>query len=53
MEKLKKTKGAITYYAEDGLKDVVCCLCGEKIPEYEFRGRRICSHCIDYIRARG
>jgi hypothetical protein len=53
MEKFMKKEDAVTYYSVDGLKDTACCLCGEKSPEYEFRGLGVCTHCLDYIRAKG
>jgi hypothetical protein len=53
MEDAKKGKGAVAYYAEGGLRDPVCCICGEKAPEREFRGQGVCAHCIEYIRSKG
>jgi hypothetical protein len=53
MDNSTRTKDVDTYYAEDGLKDAICCLCGEKSPDREFRGLGVCTHCIEYIRGKG
>ncbi|GHU65122.1 hypothetical protein AGMMS49983_12290 [Clostridia bacterium] len=53
MEESTDTKNAVTYYSEAELKDPVCCICGEKSPEREFRGLGVCSHCIEYIKIKG
>ena len=38
-------------YREDAMTRSVCLICGEKFGTYEYRGKAVCSKCIEYIRA--
>ena len=50
---MKKNNNSIptVFYSEEELRDPVCCLCGEKGPEQEYRGLGVCRRCIEHIRS--
>ena len=38
-------------YREDAMTKSHCLICGEPFGMYEYRGKAVCSDCVEYIRA--
>ena len=37
-------------YKEDAMTKPICLICGEHLGEYNYRGKSVCTACIELIR---
>jgi hypothetical protein len=39
-------------YKDDAMTKSVCLICGENVGEYTYRGKAICTECLEFIRTK-